>query len=96
MGRPPSASTDLYAVGVVLYECLTGHPPYAADSAIELLAAILDGRAARISTVVPDAPARLDGLVHQQLHFEATGRAHSAQELAHNLAEIEYTNRAAT
>ena len=93
MGRPASASTDLYAVGVVLYECLTGHAPYAADSPIELLAAILEGKAARISKVVPDAPPRLDTLVHQQLRFEAGERAKSARELANQLAEIEYTNQ---
>ncbi len=93
MGRPATAGADLYAVGVVLYECLTGHAPFVAESPIELLAAILEAKVGRISRIVPDAPPRLDALVHQQLRFEPSERAISARELSNQLAEIEYTNQ---
>ena len=93
MGRRATAGADLYAVGVVLYECLTGHAPFVAESPIELLAAILEAKVGRISRIVPDAPPRLDALVHQQLRFEPSERAISARELSNQLAEIEYTNQ---
>jgi CheY-like chemotaxis protein len=94
-GQAAGAAADMYAVGVVLYECLTGRVPFDEFSPVELLAAIVAGKAPRLSTVVPDAPARLQTLVHQQLSYDASARSSSARDLANQLAEIEYKGQGA-
>lgn len=89
MGGAVDTRSDLFAVGVVLYECLAGHPPYAADNPLSLIAHIVDGNFVPLSALVPDVPPRLEALVHQLLQLEPTDRVGSAHELAHMLTELE-------
>ena len=82
------ARSDLYAVGVVLYECLTGALPFEGASPIALIAKVLH--------TVPVAPAERDGsvplplsgLVMRLLDKEPGGRPGSAGELRELLAEL--------
>jgi DNA-binding response OmpR family regulator len=92
MGGKPDVRTDLFAVGVVLYECLTGKLPHTGDSAMELFATILDGTAPRVATLAPDVPSQLDALIHQQLRFDAPARSASARELGQRLSELEHAS----
>jgi serine/threonine protein kinase len=43
IGKELTASVDLYSLGVILYEVVTGHPPYQADTAAKLMRQHLDG-----------------------------------------------------
>ncbi|MFC0453648.1 serine/threonine-protein kinase [Rhodococcus jostii] len=54
-GKPATPSDDLYAVGVVGYEALTGHRPFAGDNILSLARAITDGAARPLHVVRPDA-----------------------------------------
>jgi serine/threonine protein kinase len=92
MGGKPDVRTDLFAVGVVLYECLTGKLPHEGASAMELFASVLDGQAPRVSQLAPDVPSQLDALIHQQLRFDAPARSSSARELGQRLSELEHTS----
>jgi CheY-like chemotaxis protein len=89
MARDLDARADLFAVGVVLYECLTGQSPFQADSPIGLLAEIMDGDVKPLASLAPNTPARLAALVHQQFKFSPDERSSSAREMAERLAEIE-------
>ncbi len=42
-GAPASKASDVYGLGVLLYECLAGHRPYEARALVELLANVIDG-----------------------------------------------------
>jgi CheY-like chemotaxis protein/predicted Ser/Thr protein kinase len=89
MGRTVNAQSDIYAVGVVLYECLSGKAPYDGETPLALLTGIMDGSATPLGVIAPDLPPGLAELVHQQLKFDASQRSSSAAELARRLHEID-------
>jgi CheY-like chemotaxis protein len=89
LGKPLDNRADVYAVGVVLYECLTGHPPFAHGDTSQVLGQIMAEKAPPLENLVTDIPSRLARLIHRQLRFNPDERASSASELAERLAEIE-------
>ena len=58
-GQELDARTDLFSFGVVLYEMATGHVPFAAGSAIEMLLNVLEARPVPIRDLAPEHPAAL-------------------------------------
>ncbi|MFF4753025.1 protein kinase domain-containing protein [Streptomyces sp. NPDC002514] len=52
-GRPQTSAVDIYGAGILLYELVTGHPPFAGSSALEVLHQHLSAEPRRPSTV-PD------------------------------------------
>jgi DNA-binding response OmpR family regulator/predicted Ser/Thr protein kinase len=89
MGGAVDVRSDLFAVGVVLYECLAGRPPYVADSPTALLARMLEAEPTPLRDLVQGIPAPLEELIYQQLRFQAKDRIASARELAEKLHETE-------
>jgi serine/threonine-protein kinase len=89
MGGDVDGRSDLYSVGVVLYECLAGRPPFDAESPVCLAAQMVEGRLRPIIDLVPDVPVRLAVTIHQLLNLQPQNRVASARELANTLAEIE-------
>ncbi|MEM8946002.1 MAG: serine/threonine-protein kinase [Planctomycetota bacterium] len=71
---------DLFSLGVILYECLTGELPWPADSVNELRQARRDAPAPRISTKVLDCPVWLDVLADKLLAKVRSERLQTAEE----------------
>jgi len=62
-GEEVTAAADVYALGAVLYELLTGAPPYSASTVAELVRRRAEGEPPPPSALAPDVPVELDSLV---------------------------------
>ena len=71
---------DLFSLGVILYECLTGELPWQADTPAELVQARRQTPAPRVSANVLDCPVWLDVLVAKLLEVKRQDRFPSAEE----------------
>ena len=87
-GDDIDARVDIYATGVVIYECLTGELPLTAPSPIVLLARLIEETPVAPRALHADIPARLSALVMRTLAKDRNDRPRSAGELHDLLAEI--------
>ena len=88
-GFPPaSPRTDLYSLGCVLFELLTGKPPFEGSSPPEVMYAHIERQPARPSAVALDCPLFLDTLVLQLLEKDPEKRPRDASAVIVALQEI--------
>jgi len=87
-GRPASPRSDLYALGVILYEATTGSLPFTGATIAAVLQAHLGGRPPRPARLVPDLPLVFDGLVMALLARDPAERPGSADEVAVTLRTL--------
>ncbi len=80
--------TDLYSLGCVLYECLTGNPPFGGRGPAATLYAHLHEEAAAPSSVRPGLPAGLDIVTKRALAKDQHRRFASGRELANDLRSV--------
>jgi len=78
--------TDLYALGVILYEALTGRRPFEADALPLLAVRIHEGNAVPVAALRPDLPPAISAIVQQAMRIKPEERFQSARELAAQLA----------
>jgi hypothetical protein len=90
-GTPPvSHRTDLYTLGCVLFEMLTGRLPFQADSTAPMLYAHLEEAPPRVASIALDCPVWLDALVSQLLEKDPTKRPYDAGSVAQALREVQH------
>jgi hypothetical protein len=82
------ARSDLYSLGVMLFEMLTGQGPFKADSAIDLLMKQVNERPPKVSDLVPELPPRMDALVMRALEKDPNLRYQSAPAMRAAMAEV--------
>jgi hypothetical protein len=81
LGDVVDARADLYAVGVILYEALTGQLPHEAPDVRSLLSARLSQPARPVRELVADLPATVGQVIDRLLARHANDRFHSAKEV---------------
>lgn len=85
---PADARADLYAIGVILYEQLTGALPLAADGLAGWLHAHVAMQASSVRQRRPDVPPVLDALLLKLLSKDARARYQTAEALAADLRRV--------
>jgi serine/threonine protein kinase len=80
-GQPVDGRTDGYALGCVLYECLTGRPPFPAESNEAVLFAHLEAIRPRVTAERPDLPPAIDWVVQRAMAKAKQDRFSSCREL---------------
>lgn len=86
-GEPVDARTDVFALGVVLWEMLTGGRLFEGDSEVAVLRAVQQSAIAPPARLNPDVPADLDAAVTRALARDASARFQTAGELERALAQ---------
>jgi beta-lactam-binding protein with PASTA domain/predicted Ser/Thr protein kinase len=87
-GAPVDQTSDLYSVGVVLYEMLTGQVPFTGDTPLEIAMKHLSEVPTPPSELRPEVPHDLDSVVLRALAKEPGERYQSAEEMDADLARV--------
>ncbi|HHH31783.1 MAG TPA: hypothetical protein ENK57_26005, partial [Polyangiaceae bacterium] len=74
--------SDVWGLGAMLFELLTGRPPHTGDKAIDVLHKVLDERPPRVLDVQPDAPRELAAIADRALLRDPSSRYPGAEALA--------------
>ncbi len=85
--RDVNARADVYALGCVLFECLTGKPPFNGEHPVAVLAKVLLDEPPRLRSLAPSAPADLDELIARMLSKDPSGRPSDGDAVARLLGE---------
>lgn len=86
--RGCTPATDVFGLGTILFECLTGKPPHQGDTVIEILASIREGEVSHVSQFRRDVPQDLVRVCDKALSFLPEDRYATPQELAQDLARF--------
>jgi len=84
--RRVDGRTDIWAIGTIMHELLTGQPPFSARTMPELFAMILQDPAPSLRSKRPDVPEGLDAVVARCLQKQPEARPENIHELAVLLA----------
>jgi serine/threonine-protein kinase len=87
-GEAPSPSSDVYSLGIVLYEILTGALPFNAPTSDELARMHLEDQPIPISEYIPDVPQALEQIVLKVLSKEPSARYRTADQLGRVLLKF--------
>jgi eukaryotic-like serine/threonine-protein kinase len=88
-GEPADPRSDLYSLGVVTYELLTGKLPFTGETAMSIAYKHLSGRVPRPSASVPSIPSELDGFVASATDRDRELRPESATVMRRDIEAIE-------
>ena len=86
-GRVDNRS-DLYSLGVVMYEMMTGRPPYNGESPVAVAIQHINGGAVMPSTINPNIPGGLEQIIMKAMAHEPANRYNSATAMLYDMDEF--------
>ncbi|OGP50632.1 MAG: hypothetical protein A2Y79_07030 [Deltaproteobacteria bacterium RBG_13_43_22] len=89
MGGEVTAKADLYSLGAMLYEMLTGRPPFSGDDAVAIIGQHINTPPVALTWHRPDLPSPLEALILKLLEKDPQKRPASAAEVLKTLETIE-------
>jgi len=83
--RQVGPAADVYSLGTILYECLTGRPPFQGEEPMSVLVKVVTETAPGVSSLRPDVPRDLGAVVTRCLNKDPRRRYATAEDLANDL-----------
>ena len=80
-GQKLDAKTDIFSLGVMIYEMIAGRKPFLGDTVVDIVASILNQQPEPLSARAPGVPERLDRMVARAMAKDKNDRYQTAREL---------------
>jgi eukaryotic-like serine/threonine-protein kinase len=93
-GQVADHRSDIFSLGTILYELLTGRRPFHGSSAADTMSAILREEPAELTELTPDVPPALERIVLHCLEKKPEQRYQSSRDLAFNLSSLSQSSGA--
>ena len=87
-GLAVDARTDIWSLGVVIYEMVVGRPPFEGETSSDVIASILQGKTPTLTKSRPNIPAELEWIVEKTLRKDRDERYQTTKELLTDLRNL--------
>ena len=88
MGDAADARSDIYSTGCLLFELLTGQPPFSGETPVSIAYQHVSGQVPSAKSIQPDLPADVDKILKVALSKKAEDRYQSAQSMLDDLLKV--------
>lgn len=95
-GQRPSTQSDIYSLGVTLFEMVGGRPPFEGDSAMSVMMMHVNDPVPDIAAINPSTPASVKRIIETALSKDPADRQASAADVAHALRSADLATPAST
>ncbi len=88
MGKAGTSSSDIYSLGVVLYQMLSGKLPFESESPMGMVMQHINDSPPPLSKIMPSVPPGLEAAIQRALEKQPENRYKNADEMAHDLRKL--------